>query len=139
MGFWQGLVQSYDANYEAMQERYPLSTTTISNNTEDIFVITINDLSEFVKAYKIDKKGKNSELVSITIPVTEGSLARTSGACPHPIFDQFEYVKGEGKKFIEYIKQLEAFSCSSFSIVVLNVLFNYMKKCSISCDLKKQV
>ena len=136
MSFWQDLVTAYDANFDALQKYYPLSTTTINNNSDDIINVVLDKNGNLIKFDKILKKGNRENTVCITMPVTESSLSRTSGISPHPVYDQFEYIKGTGKKFDAYIKQLEDFSNSKFSIDEVKAIYNYLSKCQIENDLR---
>jgi CRISPR-associated protein Csd1 len=110
MGIWQNLTDSYAQNADALKSTYPLSTTSISNNADFIAVIVIDGNGKFVRSDKIEKRSKatnkspENPLVNITIPVTEESLGRSSGISPHPVFDQYEYLKGIVDKSDEYIK-----------------------------------
>jgi CRISPR-associated protein Csd1 len=143
MGFWQGLADSYDKNADALKTLYPLSTTSISNNADIIAVITINQKGDFIKADKIDKMKKDSKKkgeyivppVSVLIPVTEESMGRSSGIAPHPVFDQHEYLKGDGKKFEHYIAELEKFANSEFATKQIKAIYKYASKGSIAADL----
>ncbi len=111
MGFWQHLADSYDNNSEALKKTYPLSTTSISNNSDIIAVIVIDGDGNFVRYDKIAKKTKSTRknpgnpLVNITIPASEESLKRTSTAIlPYPIFEEYSYLKkipGKSDKYIE--------------------------------------
>ncbi|MFA5260487.1 MAG: type I-C CRISPR-associated protein Cas8c/Csd1, partial [Candidatus Omnitrophota bacterium] len=115
MGFWQNLADSYDKNADALKKTYPLSTTSISNNGDIIAVIVIDGNGKFLRVDKIEKKSNPTKkspgvpLVNMTAPVTEESLGRSSGISPHPVFDQYEYLKGSGEKFDTYILQLKDF------------------------------
>ena len=143
MSLWQHLAVSYDQNVDIMEAEYPLSTTSISNNTEWIAVIVINGEGECQKTYKIEKAKRNAKKredivpsMSINIPVTEKSAGRTSGAEPHPVFDQYEYLKGTGKKFDLYIKQLGAFANSEFATSQVKAIHDYISKKTVADDLK---
>ncbi|HDR05635.1 MAG TPA: type I-C CRISPR-associated protein Cas8c/Csd1 [Candidatus Marinimicrobia bacterium] len=143
MGFWQHLAESYDKNADAFKKTYPLSTTTISNNGDMIIIIVIDGNGKFIRYDKIEKKSNPSlkspgnPLVNITIPVTEESMGRSSGISPHPIFDQYEYLKGEGKKYDAYMGQLKDFSESSFSTEKVKAIYNYIKKKTVASDLSE--
>lgn len=58
MGFWQHMVESYDKNADILKELYPLSTTSISNNSDMIAIVVIDGDGEFVGFDKIEKKSK---------------------------------------------------------------------------------
>jgi CRISPR-associated protein Csd1 len=143
MSLWQHLALSYDQNTDILEAKYPLSTTSISNNTEWIAVIVINDKGEFQRTYKIekvkwDRKKRESIIpsISISIPVTEKSAGRTSGPEPYPVFDQYEYLQGTGKKFDLYIKQLEAFANWDFTPPQVEAIYTYISKKTVADDLK---
>ena len=113
MGFWQNLIDSYDQNAEALKLTFPLSTTSISNNSEIVGIIVIKGNGEFIRFKKIPKKSKPTKkrpgnpLVHITIPASEESLKRTSTTIsPHPIFDEYSYLIGIPGMSVERIKKL---------------------------------
>jgi len=143
MGLWQHLAESYDKNAEAWKEAYPLSTTSISNNSDIIVVIVIDGNREFIRSDKIEKQSKPTKkspgnpLVNITIPVTEDSQGRSSNVCSHPVFDQYGYLKGEGKKFDAYIAQLKNYSESKFATQQIKAIYKYVEKRSIASDLSE--
>jgi len=151
MGFWQNLVDSYDKNADALKKTYPpypLSTTSISNNADMIIVIVIDGKGEFQKeesyAAKIEKVKRDKKTgdyivppVFVTIPVTEKSLGRSSGIAPNPVFDQYGYLKGEGKKYDAYIVQLKDFAESEFATEQVKAIYQYVAKQTLSSDLSK--
>lgn len=142
MGLWQDLVVSYDKNAEALQKTYPLSTTSISNNSDIIAVIVIDGRGNFVHSAKIEKTKKDKKTgkyiappVYITIPVTEESLGRSNGISPHPVFDQYEYLKGEGKKYDAYIAQIKDFAESTFATEQVKAIYEYVARQTVASDL----
>ncbi len=143
MGFWQNFTNSYDKNADALRLSYPLSATSISNNSNIIAVITIDGNGEFIKAEKIeqakqDKTGKDVvPSVQICIPVTEKSMGRSSGIAPHPVFDQYEYLKGSGKKYKDYIEQMKDFSQSEFATEQVRAIYQYVKGKKVGVHLKQ--
>ena len=142
MGFWQYLVKSYDDNADALKKDYPLSSTTISNNSDIIVVIVIDgdgefDRCEFIEKRPTGKKRAQVPLVNITIPVTEKSMGRSSGVCPHPVFDQFGYLKGEGKKFEAYLIQLKEFAEHELATDQVRAIYSYVKKRTVASDLSE--
>jgi hypothetical protein len=52
MSLWQHLAESYDKNTDALKAGYPLSATSISNNTESIAVIIINGEGESLPSHR---------------------------------------------------------------------------------------
>jgi CRISPR-associated protein Csd1 len=137
MGFWQHLTDSYDKNADALKKKYPLSTTSISNNSDIIAVVVIDGGGNFVRADKIEKTDnkKGIDTKFITIPVTEKSLGRSSGVSPNPVFDQYGYLKGDGKKYDAYIAQLKDFSDSEFATEQIKAIYEYVSKGTIADDL----
>jgi CRISPR-associated protein Csd1 len=154
MGIWQNLAESYSQKAEALKSTYPLSTTSISNKADYIAVIVIDGKGNFCSSHKIEKKSNATNKspenppVNITIPVTEESLGRSSGISPHPVFDQYEYLKGRGKKFdgytnkkgerVEgYFEKLKAFAESKFATEQVKAIYQYVAKRTIAADLSE--
>lgn len=140
MGFWQTLVDSYNKNADALKSRYPISTTTISNNQNMIAVIAIDGDGQFIKAEKIEvakndkKTGKEVvPLQQICIPVSEESMKRSGKKTlekPHPIFDQYKYLTTSF-----YLSILEKFAKSSFATLQVRAVYQYIVKSTIEADL----
>lgn len=134
MGVWQLLAEGYDMHADALMVTYPLSATSISNNGNMIVVVVVDEHGKFIRADKIEKanhkKGVNTEPISI--PVTEESMGRSSGISPHPVFEQYEYLKGTGKKYVAYIENLRRLSESSEQI---KPIFKYLDGRTIASDL----
>lgn len=81
----------------------PIYHNSMKSNGKNIVEITINKKSELVDAKFLD----DGDLV--IFPVTEDSVARSSGVAPHPIFDNFDYViQDNTKKSEAYINQQES-------------------------------
>ena len=139
MSFWQHLADSYDQNADALKKTYPLSTTSISNNGDMIAIIVIDGNGNFVRSSKIEKanRKKGIETENITIPVTEQSLGRSSGVAPHPVFDQYGYLKGAGKKYDTYLCQLRDFADSNFATEQISSIYKYIKSGTVANDLSK--
>ena len=144
MGFWQNLASSYDKNVDALQSRYPISTTTISNNGGMVVVIVINVNGDFCTAKTIDKAKKDKTgksvvaSVQICMPVTERSMGRSGSIiAPHPVFDQYEYLIGNGKKFDEYLSELAKFAGSEFATQQVKSIYQYIAKKTVKRDLEK--
>ncbi len=141
MGLWQNLVESYDKNADALKLTYPLSTTSISNNTDFIIVITIDKEGRFIKAYKIEKPKKDKDgkdilqSVQICLPVTEESMGRSSGPSPHPIFDQYEYLKGSGRKYDLFVEQLRKFADFVDAPEQVKAIYTYITRKTIADNL----
>lgn len=141
MGFWQALVESYDKNEDTIVKIYPLSTTSISNNDDKIVVVKIDENGKYLGSDEIDKRsgsskcGFDSDLVAITIPVTEESMGRSRGISPHPVFDQFEYLKGSGEKYEKYIKELEQLASSEFATMQIKAIYAYEQGGTLETDI----
>ena len=81
----------------------PIYHNSMKSNGKNIVEILINDKSELVDANFLD----DGDLV--IFPVTEDSVARSSGVAPHPLFDNFDYViQDKTKKSEAYIIQQES-------------------------------
>ncbi|MDR0880792.1 MAG: type I-C CRISPR-associated protein Cas8c/Csd1 [Clostridioides sp.] len=135
MSFWQGLVDTYDVNFVELEKEFPLSTTSISNNSNDIIVIKLDGDGNHLGHYKIEKRSKDEKVINFVFPVSEESMGRSSGIYAHPIFDQFEYLSGSGDKFKAYIGQLRRFAESRYTTQQIKSIYNYISKKSISSDL----
>ena len=141
MSFWQSLVESYEANEEALQKEFPLSSTSISNNADDIVIVQIDGDGNYLGSDKIEKRKGSDELINVSFPVSEGSLGRAGKATkdnifPHPVFDQFEYLSGTGEKFETYLSNLKNIVESPFTIASINAIYAYISKRKICDDLK---
>ncbi len=137
MGLWQHLAESYEKNADTLKKRYPLSTTSISNNGDMIAIVLIDDNGKFLGSDRIEKanhkKGIDTKIISI--PVSEKSLGRSSKVSPHPVFDQYEYLKGEGAKYDDYIEQLKEFAGSNFATKQIMAICKYVEKRTVCDDL----
>lgn len=81
----------------------PIYHNSMKSNGKNIVEIKINKKSELVDARFLE----DGDIV--IFPVTEDSVARSSGIAPHPLFDNFDYVMQEGTNKSEaYICQQEA-------------------------------
>ncbi len=138
MSFWKNLVDSYNKNADILSKTYPLSTTSISNNTDFIAVIIIDQNGNFKGTEKIEKakRGDKGTISNICIPVSEKSMGRSSGIAPYPVFDKYEYLKGIGDKFEAYLTELKKFSDSKFATQQVKAIYNYVLKRTIKEDLR---
>ena len=81
----------------------PIYHNSMKSNGKNIVEIKINKKSELVDAKFLE----DGDIV--IFPVTEDSVARSSGIAPHPLFDNFDYVMQENTNKSEaYISQQEA-------------------------------
>lgn len=142
MGIWQNLVEGYNLNPELSRVDvgglFPLSSTTISNQTEPIVVISLDENGGFIRSEIIPKRNDKKEIPYrvFAIPVTQESLNRTRESYPHPIFDQREYVFPEivdGKQVTtiknrKYKEQLREFSESLGAIASIKAIMHYVSQ-----------
>lgn len=81
----------------------PIYHNSMKSNGKNIVEILINKKSELVDAKFLE----DGDIV--IFPVTEDSVARSSGIAPHPLFDNFDYViQVDTPKSDAYISQQEA-------------------------------
>ena len=98
MGLWQNLVVGYDENpelsYVDKGGLYPLSSTTVSNQSDALVIVKLTSEGNFVRAEVVPKRNDRQGigLNNFPIPVTQESLSRARASSPHPLFDQREYV-----------------------------------------------
>lgn len=95
--------------------------------------VTVDKDGNFVKAEFIPYKECET-----TIPVTEDSASRSSGAAPHPLFDTIKYLdasygdytgeKGSQKYHEAYMSQLEGWCKSSFSNKKVCAVLAYLQQ-----------
>lgn len=144
MGLWQNLVAGYDANHELGRVDagglYPLSSTTITNNSQSLLalvVISLDSNGHYLGHESILKPNKDRPLRIFPIPVSQESLNRTNSKkdiAPHPIFDYREYVfpdmiEGKQKptdKNDAYKAQLGEFAKSAFSFPSILAVYRYV-------------
>ena len=106
MGLWQNLCAAYTANEKELSKTFPLSATTINNSSSPLLVVTLDADGNLKRLREIPKRSKTVPLQTIVIPVTEESQGRV-GVLPHPLFDQYAYLKGDGDRFAAYLSSLE--------------------------------
>ncbi len=137
MSLWSNLVNAYNANEEilSLPKYYPLSTTSISNNSDMIFDIHIDKEGNFRRVNIIDKKKKDENVRFFTIPVSEKSMARTCKPFPHPLFETCKYLCDEKKLFEDYVKGLENFALSEYAIPEVQSVLKYITKKTIKEDI----
>ncbi|MGN0854941.1 MAG: type I-C CRISPR-associated protein Cas8c/Csd1 [Kiritimatiellia bacterium] len=141
MSFWQLLASGYDDNPALARVDigglYPLSSTTISNQSNSLVVITLKQNGDFIRSDVIQKRNdkRGFLLRNFPIPVTQESLNRTSGASAHPIFDSREYVfpaiveggmHKETEKNNKYKQLLKEFALSEGVPSFVKAVWNYI-------------
>lgn len=140
MGLWQLLANGYDDNPELARVDagglYPLSSTTISNQSNFLVIITLGPNGEFRNKAVVPKRNdkRGDSLQTFPIPVTQESLNRTKEPFPHPLFDQREYVFptiNDGmvevtKKNTQYKALLKEFAEFEFAPAFVMAVRNYI-------------
>lgn len=133
MGLWQNLCESYAVNEEEVRKLYPLSTTTVNNASGPLLVVSLSADGVCKGMRVIPKRAKGMPLEEFAVPVTEESQGRT-GTMPHPLFDQYEYLKGEGEKFERYLSDLSGRRNLSREF---SAIYRYVDKRSLVDDVKR--
>lgn len=131
MSFLKALYDSYDyglknnliCNLDDKKSLIlPIFHNSMKSDGKNIVEITLNKNSEILYARFLEKDDV------IIFPVTEDSVARSSGIAPHPLSDTFDYIIQDGSKKSEaYMKQLEswlAFDNDEF----VKIIYNYIIK-----------
>lgn len=92
--------------------------------------IELDTQGNFVSASAVDEP--------TIIPATEKSASRTSGAEPHPLCDQIDYVAPDNPaKHEKYLSGLRAWHESEHSHPLLGPVLRYVQSGSIASDLKR--
>ena len=94
MSWISDLYDTYEQNFDMNLLDFTTDATPlpISHSTQNAQVeITIDMDGEFIHAEAITDKTQALTL----IPVTEDSIARSSGPCAHPFEDKLEYIAGD--------------------------------------------
>ena len=140
MGLWQLLAAGYDANPGLARVDagglYPLSSTTISNQSNSLVILTLGPNGEYRGAKVVPKRNdkRGEPLRNFPIPVTQESLSRARESHPHPLFDQREYVfpavnggvQKDTKKNTQYKSLLKEFSESEYAPAFLKAVWRYV-------------
>lgn len=140
MGLWQLLATGYDANPELARVNagglYPLSSTTISNQSNTLVILTLGPNGEFHDKDVVQKRNEKRgiPLGTFPIPVTQESLSRARESHPHPLFDQREYVfpaindglQKVTKKNTQYRTLLKEFAESEFAPAFVKAVWRYV-------------
>lgn len=107
----------------------PIYHNSMKSNGKNIVEILINKKSELVDANFLD----DGDIV--IFPVTEDSVARSSGIAPHPLFDNFDYViQDDTKKSLAYINQQESWINSDKDDFV-KIVHDYITKAKVFEDI----
>lgn len=104
--------------------------------------VNVSTEGEFAFATIIDKANQVT-----MIPVTEDSVARSSGVEPHPLFDKLIYTAGDFVKYankiknntpnyhIEYMNKLRQWVESEYTDDKLKAVYKYLSKGTLATDL----
>ena len=104
--------------------------------------VNVSTEGEFAFATIIDKANQVT-----MIPVTEDSVARSSGVEPHPLFDKLIYTAGDFVKYankiknntpnyhIEYMNKLRQWVESEYTNDKLKAVYKYLSKGTLATDL----
>lgn len=100
----------------------PLYYNSMKSDGKNIVELLVDRNSNLMAAYFLEKDD------IIIFPVTEDSVARTSGVSPHPLVDNFDYLVDDGgKKSTAYYSQLEDwldFDNNDF----IRIIYKFLKK-----------
>lgn len=114
----------------------PISHSTFNAQIE----VTIDQDGNFQGANKLEK-GRDAVTI---IPVTEDSVARSSGIAPHPLCDKLCYIAGDytlytgdnKEKYYEaYIEQLRDWAESEYTHPLIEAVYRYLNKKTLIQDL----
>lgn len=114
----------------------PISHSTFNAQIE----VTIDQDGNFQGANKLEK-GRDAVTI---IPVTEDSVARSSGIAPHPLCDKLCYIAGDytlytgdnKEKYYEaYIEQLRDWAESEYTHPLIEAVYRYLNKKMLIQDL----
>lgn len=115
----------------------PLFHTNKRSNGTDIIEITINGDAKFIDAQYLPKDDW------IIFPVTEDSIARSSGPAPHPLCDSFKYLShihsGNHKGYLEVLENWYVYSQNEGTCQELAVIRDYVTKTNIIEDITNSI
>ena len=143
MSWTQVLCQTYDLLCDAKDDNGLPKIPPVYHDYHNAQIeVTVDIDGNFKAASLLDKKG-----VLTLIPVTEKSLARTSGSDPHALADELQYIAGDLSKvsgqeklrnhFNSYISALKDWAESDCSHPKVRVIYNYLQKETLISDLIK--
>ena len=80
----------------------PMYYNSMKSNGKNIIELLLSKESDLLEAHLLPERE------TIQFPVTEDSVARSSGVAPHPLVDSASYViQDEGKRSAAYMEQME--------------------------------
>lgn len=111
----------------------PLFHTNKRSNGADIIEITLDDDAKFIDAQYLPKDDW------IIFPVTEDSIARSSGPAPHPLCDSFKYLSnihsGNHEGYLMGLENWYVYSQNEDPCEELTVIRNYAMRADIATDI----
>mgnify|MGYP005796349657 CR=1 FL=1 len=116
----------------------PLYHTTVAAQIQ----IVLSTEGQFLGASKVSEEDKMT-----IIPVTEKSLGgRTSGAAPHPLCDNLQYLAGDYKRYVQqeksyfelYLAELEKWHFSKYTHEKVDAVYTYLRKKELMKDLIRE-
>lgn len=135
-----GWINSLYETYNYLDKHNEPGLPKIAHSTQNAHLeVTLNSSSEIIDVQFVPKE----ESVT-TIPVTEGSANRTSGASPHPLMDKLEYLAKDYEKYCDkdnskhheqYMKELDQWCNSKFGSTKVKVVYDYLEKGTLIEDL----
>ena len=143
MSWINDLYDTYEQNFDMKLLDFTTDATPlpISHSTQNAQIeITVGMNGEFINAEAIMDKAQAQTL----IPVTEDSIARSSGPCAHPLEDKLEYTAGDYEKYTGkdnnvkhelYLNALSGWCDSEYSCEETRAIRQYILKNSMIKDL----
>lgn len=146
MGWMQTLYETYENNkeYAGKVDDTGSILLPIGHSTQNAQIEAAIDLDgSFKGAERVPK----AQAVTV-IPVTEDSVARSSGIAPHPLCDKLCYVAGDYEQFCvkknaaefyrAYIDQLRAWTEEENCHEWVKAIWRYLEKGTLIADLLKE-
>lgn len=134
MGLFEKAIQTYDnymRNPPPVPEGHVAMAPVAHMITRADIEIVLDKEGNLVDAVSVDKNEPR-----IIISATEGSAGRTKKIYPHPLCELLGYLMPSNEaKYNAYVKQLEAWTNSSYSHPKLAPVLSYVKKGTIFEDL----
>ena len=111
----------------------PIFHNSLRSNGKNIVELTLDRNSKLTKAEFLPQ---NALLV---YPMTEDSVARSSGVAPHPLCDTFQYVIPDGSKHsLAYLQQLEDWLAYE-DIDFVRIFYNFITQPTCYSDILQKL
>ncbi len=134
------LMQVLYDTYEHLMESGERELLKIAQSTQNAHIeVSLDKDGKFQRACFVEKDFSETK-----IPVTEDSASRSSGVAPHPLFDKLKYLAGDYEQYCgednsefhkAYMDGLKKWCESEYSILQIKILYEYLKKDSLTADL----